>query len=237
MKGYELIKEKRIEKGWSVIQLAQLADISRTALNYYESGEDKIESIPVYKCIVIFGLLDLSITDFFEEYYKYKEEMDTRISEWKNNNPIDYNYLNVKRKLKSRISQIKRRGCVKDDDLEEILEVYYRFLEINNSKYKASDELSIDDYKEFVMPINYKITSLMDYIPDSITGRIIIDALHKTWYKLTDVASLCGITRQHLNNYVNGKFDFKQMRTDTALRICYLLDVDFDYAFCVEKTI
>ena len=41
----------------------------------------------------------------------------------------------------------------------------------------------------------------------------------------------CGIASQNLNYYINGKYDYGSLHVDTALKLCYLLKLDFKILF------
>jgi transcriptional regulator with XRE-family HTH domain len=234
MTGYEVLKSKRVEHGWSVRNFAKMAGISFTSVTAYESGEMRIGLTPVYRAKTIFGLLELPITEFFGEYYPYKDYMDAEISAWNNAHPVDYNYMNVKKRLTERISQIKRRGNIETNELEIICKEFSSYFGVRrDSDYILSKE----EYDLNVMPILCHIRTHIDRVPGNPIGRVFVDAIHRTNYSFTDVSSLCGVTKQHLYLCINGKADFNTMRTETALKICYMLNVDFDSVFdIVEKS-
>lgn len=65
-----------------------------------------------------------------------------------------------------------------------------------------------------------------------------MNAFYKSNYKIKDVSKMCGIAPQNLNYYINGKYDYGSLHVDTALKLCYLLKLDFkNYLQVVKKTI
>jgi len=56
-------------------------------------------------------------------------------------------------------------------------------------------------------------------------------AFYQSGYKIKDVSKICGIASQNLNYYINGKYDYGSLHVDTALKLCYLLKLDFKILF------
>ena len=49
MTGYEYIKQKRIEKGYTIRQFGKVVNITPRMISYYEAGEKPIEHISLNK--------------------------------------------------------------------------------------------------------------------------------------------------------------------------------------------
>ena len=72
MTGYEYIKQKRIEKGYTIRQFGKVVNITPRMISYYEAGEKPIEHISLNKMNKMFDVLEIDIEDFFDCYYPYK---------------------------------------------------------------------------------------------------------------------------------------------------------------------
>ena len=231
MTGYEFFKERRMEKGYSVRQFGQMADITPRMVSYYEAGEKPIECIPLHKALRMFQLLDIVIEDFFDHYYPYKAEMDREIEKWQSLNPIEYNFQKTKKKIYARLAQIKSRGSIEENKLGSIYDMYENFFCNSYRKCLTENIISKEDYDSYVQPIYYQIKLAMNDLPEDDISRKILEAFYKTNYKMIDVSQMCGITTQNLNKYLNGKYDYGSLHTDTALKLCYLLKLDFNNLF------
>ena len=231
MTGNEFIKNCRLQKGYSVRQFGKMADITPRMVSYYESGEKLLEHLPVYKCITMFRLLDISVVEFFHTYYSIDTEVNDAIEQWSNEHQIDLDFNNLKKRIYARIAQIKSRGKMTADDLQNIYDLYNDFFARNPKNYISGQCITLVDYEEYIIPIYYHIKASMNTWPDGKIARAILDALYKTNYSLSDICVLCGITVQRLNDYLNGKRDFSVIHVDTALKVCNVLNLDFEELF------
>lgn len=233
MTGYEYFKQKRIEKGYSVRQFGKVVDITPRMVSYYEAGEKPIEHIPLHKINKIFDLLEIDIVEFFDCYYPYKETVDHAVENWKLENPVEYDFQKTKKKIYARLAQIKGRGVVEESKLNRIYDMYENFFCHESRKYLICNTISEEDYNKFVNPILYQIKlDMSGGLPENNISRNIMDAFYKSNYRMKDISKICGIAPQNLNYYINGKFDYGSLHTDTALKLCYLLKLDFKKLFC-----
>lgn len=231
MTGNEFIKNCRLQKGYSVRQFGKMADITPRMVSYYESGEKLLEHLPVYKCITMFRLLDIPVEEFFQKYYSIDTEVSKLVEKWRNEHPIDLDFNKLKKRIYARIAQIKSRGKVTADNLENIYDLYNDFFIQNPKNYIARQVITLADYEKYIIPIFYHIKSSMNIMPDEKIARTVLDALYKSDYTISDICVLCGITVQHLNDYLYGKRDFSAIHVDTALKVCYVLGLDFEDLF------
>lgn len=234
MTGNEFLKSKREVCGFSIRQFAVNIGVSPRTITYYEAGEKSIGAISLNKCIYMFNSLGISVYDFFNTFYPYKPVINVEKERWEKENPNVYNFGLLKKRLYLRLAQIRKRERLGETELEEITEMYELFFK--NSSYLTDDDISIGDYEKYVKPIYYKIKVKMNGLPTNEMGYAIIDALCRTDYALSDVAQMCDISKQHLNQCINGNFDFGAMHVYTALKLSYLLDLDFEKIF-VKKSI
>lgn len=231
MTGNEFIKNCRLQKGYSVRQFGKMADITPRMVSYYESGEKLLEHLPVYKCITMFRLLDISVEDFFNKYYSIDTDMEMVVTQWNKEHPIDLDFNNLKKRIYARIAQIKSRRKITADNLESIYDLYNDFFSRNPKNYIAGQSITFDDYDKYIVPIYHHIKAAMNTLPDEKIARTILDQLYKTNYTISDICVLCGITVQRLNDYLYGKRDFSSIHVDTALKVCYVLGLDFEDLF------
>lgn len=231
MTGNEFLKMKREECGYSVRKFAVDIGVSPRTISYHESGEKRIGSISLNKCICMFRRLDIPVCEFFDLYYPYKHSIDEKKKQWAEQNLRTYNFGLLKKRLYLRLAQIKKRKRLGEKELEEILVLFEAFFKDPQCPYSDGDDISPFDYEKYVRPIYYKIKIGMNGLPSDEIGRTIIDALYKTDFSISDVAAICDITKQHLNLCINGNFDFGAMHVYTALKLCYLLELDFEEIF------
>ncbi|MDD3414198.1 MAG: helix-turn-helix transcriptional regulator [Lachnospiraceae bacterium] len=236
MTGNEFLKSKREDYGYSIRQFASDIGVSPRTITYYESGEKSIGAMSINKCIYMFHTLGMSIYDFFNTFYPYKEVIDEEKERWRKDNPSVYNFGLLKKRLYLRLAQIRKRERLGEADLEELMEMYESFFKNDAISYLESNDISVMDYEKFVKPIYYKIKVKMNGLPVDEIGYSIVDALCRTDYELSDVAMMCDISKQHLNQCINGNFDFGAMHVYTALKLSYLLELDFEKIF-VKKSI
>lgn len=232
MTGYEFIKQKRIEKGYSIRQFSKAVDITPRMVSYYEAGEKPIEHIPLYKVNKMFGLLEIDIEEFFDCYYPYKHDMDLEIEKWKLDNPIECDFQMIKKKIYARLAQIKSRGVIEESKLERIYNMYDDFFCNEQRKYLMDNSISENDYNKFVNPILYQIKlNMSGGLPENYISSSIMNAFYQSSYKIKDVSKICGIASQNLNYYINGRYDYGSLHVDTALKLCYLFKLDFKKLF------
>ena len=232
MKGYEYFKKKRIDKGYSIRQFGKAVDITPRMVSYYEAGQKPIERIPLHKIITMFELLEIDIINFFDCYYPYKEDMDCAIKNWELQNPVEYDFEKTKKKIYARLAQIKSRGVVEESKLNHIYDMYEDFFCREARKDKKGNTISEKDYHEFVNPMLYQIKlDVSGGLPQKDISCNIMNAFYKSNYKIKDVSKMCGIAPQNLNYYINGKYDYGSLHVDTALKLCYLLKLDFKKLF------
>ena len=138
----------------------------------------------------------------------------------------------VKKKIYARLAQIKGRGAIDPDKLNLIYAMYENFFCNEYRKHIIGDTISEVDYETFVSPILYQIKlNMSGELPAYEVSRNIVIAFYKSGYEKKDVSKLCGIASQNLNYYINGKYEYGSLHTDTALKLCYLLKLDFKTLF------
>lgn len=158
--------------------------------------------------------------------------MDLAIEKWRQDNPTEYDFQKVKKKIYARLAQIKGRGAIDPDKLNLIYAMYENFFCNEYRKHIIGDTISEVDYETFVSPILYQIKlNMSGGLPANEVSRNIVIAFYKSGYEKKDVSKLCGIASQNLNYYINGKYEYGSLHTDTALKLCYLLKLDFKTLF------
>lgn len=232
MDGKEAFKNYRIGTGNTIRKFASLTKLSPRIITCYENGEKGINNIPVFKAIEIFDIFNADIEEYFETYYPYKENIDEKIRKWHEKNPHILDYETLKHRMYLRLAKIKKRKTIPDDLLELVFEIYHKNFEILKLKTDKDGKISEQDYMQYVYPINNMIKSGQNHlITESVISQKIYNALQDSEYSIPDVAEICDISRQHLGRCVNGTFDFNKMRIDTALKLCYALNMDFREVF------
>ena len=93
----------------------------------------------------------------------------------------------MKKRIYARIAQIKSRGKVTADNLENIYDLYNDFFIQNPKNYIAGQVITLADYEKYIIPIFYHIKSSMNIMPDEKIARTILDALYKSDYTISDI--------------------------------------------------
>ncbi|MCI8781782.1 MAG: helix-turn-helix transcriptional regulator [Lachnospiraceae bacterium] len=83
MRGYEAFKKRRQEMGYSQRTFAKKVNLPVQEIQVCERGRQMLTGIPMDKAIKMFTALEISIPDFYDEYYPYKTEITKKIEEWK----------------------------------------------------------------------------------------------------------------------------------------------------------
>lgn len=231
MEGYEVIKERRIERGYTLKDFAELAGIVKTTLMYYENGTWDLRKLTLGRAIPIFRALELNIEDFFEEYYSVKSAMNEKIKKWHQEHPRILDREVLKGRIYDRCykacmrskAPAARRGALMDKckDTMHIL-----------SNCKTQDGCIPEDiYKEYILPLQYEISMLDEKEhPNPVTSQI-VEALYKSGLSQRDMCELCGVSVKNFAKYKNGSMGYHSMRIETALNLCVVLGLEFDKAF------
>lgn len=229
--GYEFLKKKRLEMGYSFKDFSNAADISASMLNKIESGKVDLSRVCTARCTRMLKLLDISVPEFFDMYYPYESETDRKMMEWREKNPTDYSFAANKKRVRLRLFKIKERNILPAEAITEVFDIYNSFFADRNVMNRFKDKscvMSEEEYSEYVRGINYVIMKNRRQSVGDVTD-IIADRLYRTDYSIKDICSLSGIVNMaNLSYYLEGKWDIRQMRILCFLKICYILNIDFD---------
>lgn len=152
-----------------------------------------------------------------------------QIVKWRCDNPLECDFQIVKKKIYARLAQIKSRGTIEESKLKQIYDMYDDFFCNEQRKFFP---ISTEEYNKFVNPILYQIKlNMSGGLPENDISRSIMIAFYQSGYKIKDVSKICGIASQNLNYYINGKYDYGSLHVDTALKLCYLLKLNFKILF------
>ena len=241
MNGQEALKYYRKLKGYSILQLAMMLELSARSITYYESGESPITSMPVSKAVEMFKLLDVNIEDFFDKYYPYKKDIDGKIQIWREKHPRILEVKVLKKRIYLRLAKIKERNNIPTTQLERLYSLFNKTFDELAMEMDEEGYIVDNVYESMVIPLMYNIKVEMQKMPKDFTCKKILEAIIKTEYSVKDIAGFCNITHQHLAWCVKGKNDIRKMHIGIVLELCYVLKLDFMEVFTdvsvVEKTI
>lgn len=230
MKGNEYIKEKRKSCHLSIRGFAMLCDIAPRMVSYYEKGESPLTSLPVSKAVRYFTVLDCDIEEFFFSFYPFKTELDGMLLSWTEAHPRCYTISVLKKKYYLRLAKIKERSCISVEEYNMLAQKYKNLFErvlINKSV------LSDKEYDQYIIPFNRLIRKTLSVFSNdsgTIAGQI-EDAIYNTEYSFSDIGRFCGVTRLHLRGCLDGTYNMENIRIIFALKLCYVLGLDFNYIF------
>lgn len=232
MNGSEALKQFRENKGYSIRGLANEAGINFRNLTYYESGQRDISVMPINTALTLFNIYDEDIEIFIDTYYPFKSGLNAKVAVWRQNNPRITDYIVLKKRLYSQLAKLKERNRFDETELEKITKCYkniFRILEMSVDEFgNISDEL----YEKYILPFSGMIEEKKAApFPDDHIAEKIVKAICYSGYKRNDISNLIGIDSHHLRGCIKGTFDFKKMQSGNALKLCYLLGLDFKDTF------
>ena len=231
MEGYEAFRKLREEKGISIREFAALTDIAPRTITYYGNGQIDLSKITVIKAYRIFLILECSVTEFYDKYFPYKEEILRKKQLWCETNKRDYDYMVLKKRVYARIAKLKEREKITINQFEELKQDYHQVFAVLETKLVNG---MIDDtlYEEYLVPLLFKIKSKSAVKANNAIAQRFLEALYKTDYKIKDLAHFCELAEKKCIAYLNGVYNFEDMHVITALKLCYVLELDFEEVFC-----
>lgn len=231
MNGYEAIKNKRIEKGYSLKEFAELLGIVNTTLIYYENGTSDLRKLPLGKAVSMFGALQLDIENFFEEYYSVKRIMDEKVENWHQCHPRVDDFEVLKGRLYARCYKACARSRASVGKRDALMKKCKDTLRILSMHKKEDGCIPDSAYKEYILPLQYEINMLNEReYPNPITAQI-TGALYKSELNQQSICELCEISVKNFDKYKNGSLDYCSMRVVTALNLCAALELEFSKVF------
>ena len=231
MRGYETFKKRRQELGYSQRTFAERTDLPVQEIQVCERGRQPLTGVPTDKAIKMFSVLEISIPEFYDEYFPYKAEIIKKIEEWKISNPRIYGYDILKTRLYNRIHKIKKRLNLDETQFTELSESYQGIFESLLSSVGEDGQISNQAYIEYIIPFLHKLKWLQeDDISDPISYQI-LDALFYTEYSYTDLSNFCGVSIRHLRRCKNQDADFRKLNIEASLKICYVLNKRLEDVF------
>ena len=231
MNGQEALKHYRKLKGYSILQLALMLELSTRSISYYESGESPITSMPVSKAVEMFKLLDVNIENFFDEYYPYKKDVDGKIQLWREKHPRTLEVKVLKKRMYLRLAKIKERNNISTTRLELLYSDFNKTFDELVVEMDESGYITDTVYERVVIPLMYNVKVEMQKTPKDFICKRILEGVLKTEYSVKDIAGFCNITHQHLAWCMKGKNDIRKMHIGIVLELCYVLNLDFTEVF------
>jgi DNA-binding XRE family transcriptional regulator len=228
MNGNEAFKQYREISGYSIRHLAAVADVSPRVISYYENGEKQITSMTCVKACLFFDLFQAEVVPFFDTYFPYKSELDVRMEQWQLDNPRELRFDVLKKRIYRRLAKIKERGRVAYGHMVELHGQYRETFEYLSHRTDKEGKISGQDYTDYIIPLLCRIKREMQEEPENEISKVIWDYMMNSEYSNAEIASFCGVSGVHLKCCFNGTNDMSKMHIDTALKICYVLDIDFE---------
>ena len=236
MEGYEAFKKLRVDSGFSVRKFAACAEISPRTLTYYENGENSLLCIPTEKAVCLFSLLNVSITEFFYQYYPIKHNVEVILAEWNKTKERVTDKEKVKIRLKNRIYKMKERNIIDAPTMDGIISEYEKQMTIMYKVLGKRKDLSEEEYDQFVLPILCLIRRENKPIPENKRTYAVTEALYHTEFSIPDLANIIGVSQQHLKSRLN-KGELEKLHIETILKLCLVLKIDFEKLFETSNTI
>lgn len=152
------LKMIRVFKGYTIKELAKLADIERNGYAKIERGERKASIGLLCKITIALGIspAELFNDEFYEVYNKYMTEYDSKNI----NHEIDFSVLN-KEKLGSLLKDYRKKNKISQKGLENIMSLKNGVINnLENGRGSLSKELIISSSDVLNMNLNELIEEL-----------------------------------------------------------------------------
>lgn len=232
MTGHEFFRNARESRGYSAKTFAVLMEISPSNMYEYERGNRSFAVIPVYKAIRMFDEVGISLEEFFDVYYPYKDEIDKKMQLWKHDNPREYQYQILKQRLMTRFSKMKARKNLPQEKFDDLYYLFTEIFEVAKYHLDGAGNISETFYDDKIMTLLYEIKKATQKASGNVVSDIIQDEIDKTEYVSSDIAKFIGMDVRYFYNTIRGRFDFQKFHVLTALKLCYVLNLDIHDVFC-----
>ena len=246
MEGFEILKQTRIEHGYTIDELSSITGIKPRSLRYYECGEKSLNSLMVYTVLELFAPLDISPEDFFDRYFHYKEECDIQISNWKKEHPKILDYSSLRHLSYDRIAHLKYRDTISEKQYLKLMGYYqtiFNYLSalLNDRNTLTEKEYDIEylDFMYNAKRVLYGKDNLPDPLNDILRNYFRSEYVSQTFSFLPkEFATLIGYSMvSNLRKILAGELPLDKLSIIAALKLCYVLELEFPQIFYLgEKT-
>lgn len=236
-----ILKQTRLKKGISISQLSDITNIKPRSLSYYESGKRSPNSLSKY--VILFNALELDIVDVYENVTHFQEECDRQIAIWQKHHARVYNYKVLKKQCYDKISHLKYNRSISDEQYNKIL-FYYK--ELFDSLAAAMIDracLTSEEYENDYISFMYNVKLLIYYNKiDNPLDTILKTYLASEFSSVTfsflsdDFIRIVGYSNPHkFRKILSGELDIENLSILSALKLCYILQLDFNSLFIYDK--
>ena len=236
-----ILKQTRLKKGISISQLSDITNIKPRSLSYYESGRRSPNSLN--KCVLLFNTLGLDIVEVFEETIHYQEECDKQIAIWHKQHARIYNCKELKKQSYDKISHLKYNKSISEEQYIKILSYYKELFDFLATSMNDRDCMTPEEYENHYFDFMYNVKSLIYYnkVDDPL------DTILKTYLKSefssvtfsflsNDFIKIVGYSNPHkFRKILSGELDIENLSALSALKLCYILRLDFNSLFIYDK--
>lgn len=240
MEGYQAFKRARIEHGFSVASFSDATGIKPGTLISYENGDRSLEGLMVYKGLSLFKPLGISPEVFFDEFLHYKSDCDTHMLEWKKDHPRILNYSRLRHFSYDRIVHMKYRGTITLDQYDKMICYYKNTFDYLSNQISDRENLTDEEYESEYLTFLFNIKNVLYMKPDmGYPLRELLKHYFKSEYTAqtfsfltNNFAALIGYTYvSKLRKILAGELDLDNLSMFAALKLCYVLDLDFPKIF------
>ncbi|MDY4838392.1 MAG: helix-turn-helix domain-containing protein [Lachnospiraceae bacterium] len=241
MEAYEVFKQARVAHGYSRADFSALTGVQVRSLQYYENGERSLSVLPVYKINALFEPLELDVEKFCEEFFGYKEEVDTKIELWRKNHPRVYNYSVLKNRTYQRLFHFKMRTreTISNDQNDLFFYHYTKCFDRLAILKGDSDVITDSDYEREYLSFIYEIKKILygdmyTVFPlNELTEQLFRSEYTSASFSFLskDIADIIDYSVQNLRKVFSGDLELNHLSVVTALKLCYVLQLDFFHIF------
>lgn len=244
MEAYQLLKQARIEKGFSMDSFSAATGIKKRSLTYYESGERQIENLMVYKCLSLLSPLGIDPESFFDESLHYKSDCDNRIRVWRQEHPRVLEYASLRHQSYDRIMHMKYRNSISPDQHDMLIHYYKQTFDYLSNELGERKELTDTEYETYYLSFLGEVKTTL-YAKDNLSEplSLILKEYFKSEFAAqtftflpNDFSSLIGYTKfAKLRKILSGEVGLDSLTAISALRLCYILGLPFEKVFELGK--
>lgn len=242
MESRLILKKTRNDKGYTIKHLSEVTGFKPNILRYYESGDRSLDAVMVYKVLRLFEPLNLNPENVFD----YKKECDKEIAKWQTNHPRNFDYVSLRHQSYEKIMHLKYRKSITEEQFDKLMYYYRDTFDYLSVILDDEKILSVAEYEDLYLRFLY-ISRMTLYLtgnepePQKTLLEAYLNCEYSSYtfsFLTKDFSNIIGYHKiDKLREILSGKMGLDNLSIKAALKLCYVLDVDFNSIFkLVKKT-
>lgn len=227
IKPYEILQQIRNDKGITLSVLSEQSGYKVRNITDYLNGTYSLLSMPTGNAIKFYSCLGVKCDEFFYTYYPIQNELDSKIIEWREHNPREYDVVKLKKKLYMRLLKGYKRGNIPEREYIALMDEYKCVFGEFLKEYKQIPDTLYDKY---IMPFMCKMRISSDAESHSSISAKIYNGIYHTEWSIKEFENICGLSGL-FREYRNDRRDYATLSIDSAVKISYVLNIPFEVLF------